>query len=84
MAQVADYVLSSGSWEQALLARKPVVLEFKVHQEVAPLPPHIMKSQAKKAVKAWVKNPERIGITVRGFPQKLAEFYEMLPGRSSK
>jgi pyruvate dehydrogenase (quinone) len=71
----------AAAWEQALAASGPVVLDFKVDQEVAPLPPHVMKSQAKKAVKAWVKDPERTGIAVRGFRQKLAEFYEALPGR---
>jgi pyruvate dehydrogenase (quinone) len=53
-------------------------------QEIAPLPPHVMKSQAKKAVRAWIKEPERAGIAARGFRQKLAEFYEMLPGRNNK
>jgi pyruvate dehydrogenase (quinone) len=41
-----------------------------------------MKSQAKHAVKAWVKDPERTGLAVHGFRQKLAEFYEALPGKS--
>ncbi len=69
------------AWQEALAADGPVVLEFKVDQEVAPLPPHIMMEQGKKAAKAWVKDPERSGIAVRGFRQKLAEFYEALPGR---
>ncbi|MGE5289829.1 MAG: thiamine pyrophosphate-requiring protein [Micromonosporaceae bacterium] len=68
------------AWDRALAADGPVLLEFKVDAEVAPLPPHIMKSQAKKAVKAWMKDPERTGIATRGFRQKLAEFYESLPG----
>ena len=71
----------ASAWEQALAATGPVLLEFKVDQEVAPLPPHVMKSQAKKAVKAWIKDPERTGIATRGFQQKLAAFYESLPGR---
>jgi pyruvate dehydrogenase (quinone) len=70
------------AWDEALAANAPVVLEFKVDQEVAPLPPHIMKSQGKKAAKAWVKDPERSGIAVRGFRQKMAEFYESMPGRN--
>ncbi|MGE5136981.1 MAG: thiamine pyrophosphate-requiring protein [Gemmatimonadota bacterium] len=69
------------AWQEALAADGPVLLEFKVDQEVAPLPPHIMMEQGKKAAKAWVKDPERSGIAVRGFRQKLAEFYEALPGR---
>jgi pyruvate dehydrogenase (quinone) len=70
------------AWDEALSANEPVVLEFKVDQEVPPLPPHIMKSQAKSAVKAWIKDPERSGLAVHGFRQKLAEFYEALPGKS--
>ena len=69
------------AWQEALAADGPVVLEFKTDQEIAPLPPHIMMEQGKKAAKAWVKDPERSGIAVRGFRQKLAEFYEALPGR---
>jgi pyruvate dehydrogenase (quinone) len=69
------------AWKQALAVDGPVVLEFKVDQEIAPIPPHIMYSQGKKAAKAWVKDPERSGIAVRGFRQKMAEFYEALPGR---
>jgi pyruvate dehydrogenase (quinone) len=70
------------AWDEALSANEPVVLEFKVDQEVPPLPPHIMKSQAKSSVKAWIKDPERSGLAVHGFRQKLAEFYEALPGKS--
>jgi pyruvate dehydrogenase (quinone) len=69
------------AWREALAADGPVVLEFKVDQEIAPLLPRIMMEQGKKAAKAWVKDPERSGIAVRGFRQKLAEFYEALPGR---
>jgi hypothetical protein len=69
------------AWEQALAADGPVVLEFKVDQEVAPLPPQVMKNQAQKAVRAWIKDHERTAIAARGFRQKLAEFYERLPGR---
>jgi pyruvate dehydrogenase (quinone) len=70
------------AWDEALAANRPVVLEFKVDQEIPPLPPHIMKSQGKKAAKAWIKDPERTGIAVRGFRQKMAEFYEAIPGRN--
>jgi pyruvate dehydrogenase (quinone) len=69
------------AWQQALGSDRPVVLEFKVDQEIAPIPPHIMKEQAKKSIKAGVKDPERVGMAVRGFRQKLSEFYENLPGR---
>ena len=69
------------AWEDALKAKRPVVVEFKVDPEVPPLPPHIMKTQAKKAAKAWIKDPERLGLAERGFRQKMVEFYEKLPGR---
>jgi pyruvate dehydrogenase (quinone) len=69
------------AWEQALSSDRPVVLEFKVDQDIAPIPPHIMKSQAEKTARAMLHEPERVGIGVRGFRQKMVEFYEKLPGR---
>ncbi|WP_216216760.1 thiamine pyrophosphate-requiring protein [Amycolatopsis aidingensis] len=69
------------AWRQALASDRPVVLEFKVDQEIPPIPPHIKKEQGKKAVKAGIKDPEKVGMAVRGFRQKLADFYENLPGR---
>ncbi|MGP3985926.1 thiamine pyrophosphate-requiring protein [Streptomyces sp. 3N207] len=71
----------TSSWEEALAADRPVVLEFVVDNEIAPIPPHIMKDQAKKAVKAGIRDPERSGIAARGFRQKLTEVTEHLPGR---
>lgn len=70
------------AWDQALAADRPVVLEFKVDAEVPPIPPHIKMPQAKKAAKAVAKgDPEGTGIAAVGMRQKLAEFYEKLPGR---
>ena len=69
------------AWEQALASDRPVVLKSKVDSEIAPIPPRIMSSQAKKAAKAMVSDPERVGIGVLGFRQKLADFHEQLPGR---
>jgi pyruvate dehydrogenase (quinone) len=74
----ADAVGSA--WDKALAADGPVMLEFKTDPQVPPLPPHVMKSQAKKAVKAWIKDPERAGLLQHGFRQKLAQVYESLPG----
>ncbi|UNS99866.1 thiamine pyrophosphate-requiring protein [Streptomyces tubbatahanensis] len=71
----------TSAWEEALASDRPVVLEFVVDNEIAPIPPHIMKEQAKKAVKAGIRDPERTGIAARGFRQKLTEMYENLPGR---
>jgi pyruvate dehydrogenase (quinone) len=69
------------AWDEALASDTPVILEFKTDPEVPPLPPHIMKEQAKKSAKAALHDPERMGLAARGFRQKLAEYYEKLPGR---
>jgi pyruvate dehydrogenase (quinone) len=69
------------AWDEALASDVPVVLEFKTDPEVPPLPPHIMKDQAKKSVKAALHDPERMGLAAHGFRQKLTEYYEKLPGR---
>ncbi|MEU4685524.1 thiamine pyrophosphate-requiring protein [Streptomyces xinghaiensis] len=69
------------AWDEALSAGGPVVLEFKVDAEIAPIPPHIMLEQGKKAAEAAVHDPERTGIVKRGVRQKLTEYAERLPGR---
>ncbi|MGW3356242.1 thiamine pyrophosphate-requiring protein [Streptomyces bungoensis] len=71
------------AWEEALASEVPVVLEFKVDQEIAPIPPHITLEQGKKAAKAAVHDPERVGIAAKGARQKLTELAEHLPGRHS-
>jgi pyruvate dehydrogenase (quinone) len=69
------------AWDEALASDRPVVLEFKVDAEIAPIPPHIMTEQLKKAAKAVVHDPERVGIATKGVRQKLTEMAEHLPGR---
>ncbi|MER6524034.1 thiamine pyrophosphate-requiring protein [Streptomyces sp. NPDC001508] len=69
------------AWDEALASDRPVVLEFKVDQEIAPIPPHIMLAQGKKAAKAAVRDPERAGIAAKGVRHKFAEAAEHLPGR---
>ena len=69
------------AWDEALASDLPVVLEFKTDPEVPPLPPHITKEQAKKSAKAELHDPERTGLLSHGFRQKIAEYYEKLPGR---
>ena len=69
------------AWEEALASDVPVVLEFKTDPEIPPLPPHIMKDQAKESVKAAVHDPQRMGLASHGFRQKIAEIFEKLPGR---
>ncbi|WP_433074201.1 thiamine pyrophosphate-requiring protein [Dactylosporangium sp. CA-052675] len=72
------------AWDEALQSPGPVVVEFKVDSEIPPIPPHTMYDQAKKTTKALLRDPQRLGIAVRGTRQKLAEFYEALPGRGSR
>ncbi len=69
------------AWDEALASDVPVILEFKTDPEVPPLPPHIMKEQAKKSAKAALHDPQRMGLAARGFRQKITEYYEKLPGR---
>ncbi|RKS71894.1 pyruvate dehydrogenase (quinone) [Actinomadura pelletieri DSM 43383] len=71
----------TAAWQEALSSDRPVVLEFVVDSEIAPIPPHIMSDQAKKSLKATLKDPQRLGIAARGFRQKLTEMYENMPGR---
>jgi pyruvate dehydrogenase (quinone) len=69
------------SWEAALSADRPVLLEFLVDPDVPPIPPHITTEQAKQTAKAMVRDPDRSSIATRGVRQKLAEFTHHLPGR---
>ncbi|GLV78327.1 hypothetical protein Shyhy02_63270 [Streptomyces hygroscopicus subsp. hygroscopicus] len=72
------------AWDEALAADKPVVLEFKVDNEIAPIPPHIMASLGKKATKAALHDPRKVGITARSVRQKITEYAGRLPGRGEK
>jgi pyruvate dehydrogenase (quinone) len=72
------------AWDEALASPVPVVLEFKVDREIAPIPPHTMKSQAKKTAKALAHDPERAGIAKRGIVQKAQELVEKLPGHGGE
>ena len=72
------------AWDEALSSDLPVVLEFKTDPEIPPLPPHIMKSQAIESAKAALHDPQRMGLAAHGFRQKLAEYYEKLPGRDGE
>ncbi|WP_316740818.1 thiamine pyrophosphate-requiring protein [Streptomyces sp. MK7] len=72
------------AWDEALASDRPVVLEFKVDNEIAPIPPHIMKAQGKKAAMAALRDPEKAGIVAKGVRQKITEYAEHLPGRGKK
>ncbi|HET6635544.1 MAG TPA: thiamine pyrophosphate-requiring protein [Streptomyces sp.] len=69
------------AWDEALASDRPVVLEFKVDPEIAPIPPSTKKELAQKGAKGLLHDPEKTGIARRGVKQKLAEFTERLPGR---
>ncbi|MFC8520993.1 thiamine pyrophosphate-requiring protein [Streptomyces sp. NPDC057257] len=71
------------AWDEALACDQPVVLEFKVDAEIAPIPPHIMAEQGMKAAKAALHDPEKTGIAAKGVRQKITEYAEHLPGRGS-
>ncbi len=72
------------AWDAALRADRPCVLEVKVDREVAPMPPHIKYTQAKKFTKAFLHgDPETLGILQRGARQKFQEFKESIATRKS-
>ncbi len=75
---------AGATWDEAPAADRPVVLEFKVDNEIAPIPPHIMKAQGKKAAEAALHDPEKAGVTAKGVRQKITEYAEHLPGRGAK
>jgi pyruvate dehydrogenase (quinone) len=72
------------AWDEALASDRPVVLEFKVDPEIAPIPPATKKELAEKGAKGLLHDPEKVGIARRGVKQKLAEFTERLPGRDDR
>ncbi|MFJ8693811.1 thiamine pyrophosphate-requiring protein [Streptomyces roseolilacinus] len=68
------------AWEEALRSDRPVVLEFKVDADIAPIPPHIVLDQGVKAAKAAVRDPDGVGIVTRGVRQKLTDLAGHLTG----
>jgi pyruvate dehydrogenase (quinone) len=54
------------AWEQALAAKRPVVLEVKTDPEVPPLPPHITLKQATNFAKALLKRDPNEARVVKG------------------
>jgi pyruvate dehydrogenase (quinone) len=67
------------SWDEALAADRPVVLEAIVDPEVPPLPPHITFEQAKSLTLAVMKgDAARRALLERSLKEKLRE---LVPGR---
>jgi pyruvate dehydrogenase (quinone) len=65
----------ASAWDEALAARKPVVLEMKTDPDIPPLPPHITLKQAKAfASTLWQGDPNEAGIirkTIKEFAAEL-------------
>jgi pyruvate dehydrogenase (quinone) len=75
----ADDVASA--WDEALRAKRPVVLEFKTDPEVPPLPPHVTFEQAKHFMSALIQvDPAETSIIADTAKQVLAG---ILPGGKS-
>ena len=65
----------AGSWDEALAADRPVLLEAITDPEVPPLPPHIKVEQATSMAKALVKgDPNGARIVKQSLKGKLKEF----------
>jgi pyruvate dehydrogenase (quinone) len=67
------------AWDEALAAKRPVVLEVKTDPEVPPLPPHITLDQAKKFSMSLTKGNSSAGNAVAGAARQLLG--AILPGR---
>jgi pyruvate dehydrogenase (quinone) len=56
------------AWEQALSAKRPVLLEAVTDPDVPPLPPHLTLEQAKRYTSALLKgDPDESGIIRQTF-----------------
>jgi pyruvate dehydrogenase (quinone) len=63
------------SWDEALAADRPVVLEAMTDPEVPPLPPHATFEQAKHLAQALVKgDPNAKDVVKQGIKGKIQEF----------
>jgi pyruvate dehydrogenase (quinone) len=69
----------AASWEDALAADRPVVLEAKVDPEVPPLPPHITLKQAKAFTSTLLSGDPREGSVIIQTAKELMA--DLLPGR---
>jgi len=64
----------ASAWDEALSARKPVVLEMKTDPDIPPLPPHITLKQAKAfASTLWQGDPNEAGIIKKTIKEFAAE-----------
>jgi len=64
----------ASAWDEALSARKPVVLEMKTDPDIPPLPPHISLKQARAfASTLWQGDPNEAGIIKKTIKEFAAE-----------
>jgi pyruvate dehydrogenase (quinone) len=59
------------AWDEALAAKRPVVLEVKTDPEVPPLPPHITLEQARKFSQSLAKGDPGARNAVAGAARQL-------------
>ncbi|KUH39602.1 MULTISPECIES: thiamine pyrophosphate-requiring protein [Streptomyces] len=69
------------AWDAALRSDRPVVLEFRVDADIAPIPPHVPFEQGKKTAKATLRDPDGAALVTRGVRQKLASITGRFGGR---
>ena len=67
------------AWDEALAAKRPVVLEVKTDPEVPPLPPHITLDQAKKFSMSLTKGDFERGQRRGGCGASAARSYSAWP-----
>ncbi len=69
------------SWDRALGADRPCLLEVKVDPEIPPMAPHVKAPMVRKSVKAMAGgDPEAAGVMEKSVREKLVEFRESIPG----
>jgi len=66
------------AWDEALAARRPVVLEVKTDPEVPPLPPHITFKQASNFARALIKGDPHEGGIIKDTARQVLS--AILPG----
>ncbi len=69
----------ASSWDEALAADRPVVLEFYTDPNVPPLPPHITLKQAKAFATSLPQDPE-LGSVIKDTAKEVIS--SLLPSRS--
>jgi pyruvate dehydrogenase (quinone) len=69
----------ASSWDEALAADRPVILEFYTDPNVPPLPPHITLKQAKAFATSLPQDPE-LGAVIKDTAKEVLS--SLLPSRS--